>query len=62
MIALGHAAGDVQIQRLVLELVQFNQTAHQPCPFGVVMGIDEPDAVEAGLQSPQMFGEPERMA
>ena len=61
MIAPRHAACDLQVQRLILGFIQFDEAARQPRPFGVAMGIGEPDAVEAGPQSQQVLGEPERM-
>ena len=64
MIAFGHAARDLQINRLIVACVGVfrDDLVHESGPLGVAERIGEAYAVEAVLQAPQMLGQAEGVA
>src|SRR5947199_70173 len=55
MVALGDAAGDLQVDTLIGYRLARDQFSNDRGPLPIGMGIHEPDAVEATLQSSQML-------
>ena len=60
MVALGHAARDMQVQVLILACVARDELVDDARPFRIAVRIGESDAVQAVLQAPQVFFQAER--
>ena len=62
MSALGNAASDLQIQRLVVARIASDDVVDKFAPLRIRQRIPEPDAGQAVLQAFEVFGQPERVA
>ena len=62
MVALCHAARDVQVDVLVLRLVALDEFAHAFFPFIVRVRVGDAYAIKAALQAHQVLVQPERAA
>jgi hypothetical protein len=61
MVARRDPAGDLDVERLVVEVLQRDQPQDQFAPFGDSVRVGKADAVEARLQAVQVIVEPERL-
>ena len=62
MVALGHAARDLEVDALVVERLPRDEVADDRLPLRVGVRIREADAVEAALQARQVMRQAERLA
>ena len=62
MVALGHAARDVQVEILVICFIARNQLVDELPPFGIAVRVLQADAVQAVLQSLQVISQTKHMA